>query len=145
MTVIFVTHSISEAVYLSTRVVVLSPRPGRLAEIIDIDLPRPRGPETRDLDQFFHLSNQVRHALRGGQAGEISEAGRRWNERRYAECDTLKLTQHQASDVEAASDAIYSEAADEELVFDNRTLGRDLLALALLFFVIVTYHSKIRC
>ncbi len=65
MTVMFVTHSISEAVYLSSRVVVLSPRPGRLAEIIDIDLPRPRGPETRDLDQFFHLSNRVRHALRG--------------------------------------------------------------------------------
>ena len=69
MTVIFVTHSISEAVYLSSRVVVLSPRPGRIAEIIDIDLPRPRGPETRDLDQFFHLSSRVRHALRAGVAG----------------------------------------------------------------------------
>lgn len=66
MTVIFVTHSISEAVYLSSRVVVLSPRPGRIAEIIDIDLPRPRGTETRDLDDFFHLSNRVRHALREG-------------------------------------------------------------------------------
>lgn len=66
MTVMFVTHSISEAVYLSSRVVVLSPRPGRIAEIIDIDLPRPRGPETRDLDDFFHLSNRVRHALREG-------------------------------------------------------------------------------
>jgi NitT/TauT family transport system ATP-binding protein len=66
MSVIFVTHSIAEAVYLSTRVVVLSPRPGRLAEVIDIDLPQPRGPETRDLDQFFHLSNRVRHSLRGG-------------------------------------------------------------------------------
>jgi NitT/TauT family transport system ATP-binding protein len=69
MTVIFVTHSISEAVYLSSRVVVLSPRPGRIAEVIDIDLPRPRGPETRDLDQFFHLSSRVRHALRAGVAG----------------------------------------------------------------------------
>ncbi|MEP7290473.1 MAG: ABC transporter ATP-binding protein [Chloroflexota bacterium] len=69
MTIIFVTHSISEAVYLSSRVVVLSPRPGRLAEIIDIDLPRPRGPETRDSDPFFHLSSQVRHALRAGVAG----------------------------------------------------------------------------
>ncbi len=66
MTVMFVTHSISEAVYLSSRVVVLSPRPGRIAEIINIDLPRPRGPETRDLDDFFHLSNRVRHALREG-------------------------------------------------------------------------------
>ncbi len=68
MTVVFVTHSIAEAVYLSDRVVVLSPRPGRLAKIIEIDLPRPRGPETRDLDQFFHLTSEVRHALRGGSA-----------------------------------------------------------------------------
>ncbi|RMF82653.1 MAG: ABC transporter ATP-binding protein [Chloroflexi bacterium] len=66
MTVVFVTHSIPEAVYLSTRVVVLSPRPGRIAEIIDVDLPRPRGPETRDLDQFFQLTSAVRHALREG-------------------------------------------------------------------------------
>ncbi len=72
MTVIFVTHSISEAVYLSTRVVVLSPRPGRIAEIINIDLPQPRSPATRDLDQFFHLSNQVRHALRAGMGVEDS-------------------------------------------------------------------------
>lgn len=69
MTVIFVTHSISEAVYLSSRVVVLSARPGRIAEIIDVDLPRPRGPETRDHDQFFHLSSRVRHALRAGVKG----------------------------------------------------------------------------
>ncbi len=54
--------------------------------------------------------------------------------------DSLKLTQHQASDVEAASEAIYSEAADE--IFDNRTLGRDLLAVAALFFVVVTYHIQ---
>ena len=66
MTVIFVTHSISEAVYLSSRVVVLSARPGRIGEIVDIDLPRPRSSETRDLDQFFHLMNRVRHALHEG-------------------------------------------------------------------------------
>jgi NitT/TauT family transport system ATP-binding protein len=66
MTVIFVTHSISEAVYLSSRVVVLSPRPGRIAEIIDINLPRPRGPETRDMEDYFHLTSRVRHALREG-------------------------------------------------------------------------------
>jgi NitT/TauT family transport system ATP-binding protein len=73
MTVIFVTHSISEAVYLSSRVVVMSPRPGRIADVIDIDLPRPRGSETRDLDAFFHLSSKVRHALHAGVAG--AEAG----------------------------------------------------------------------
>jgi NitT/TauT family transport system ATP-binding protein len=65
VTCIFVTHSIPEAVYLSTRVVVLSPRPGRLAEMIDIPLPQPRGPETRDMDDFFHLMSRVRSALRG--------------------------------------------------------------------------------
>lgn len=73
MTVIFVTHSINEAVYLSSRVVVLSARPGRIAEIIDVNLPRPRGPETRDLDEFFHLSSRVRHALRGGVQGVALE------------------------------------------------------------------------
>jgi NitT/TauT family transport system ATP-binding protein len=66
MTVIFVTHSIPEAVYLSTRVVVLSPRPGRIAEIIDIPLPQPRDSATRELDDFFHLMTRVRNALRLG-------------------------------------------------------------------------------
>jgi NitT/TauT family transport system ATP-binding protein len=66
VTCIFVTHSIPEAVYLSTRVVVLSPRPGRIAEIIDVNLPRPRGPETRDMDEFFNLMSRVRGSLREG-------------------------------------------------------------------------------
>jgi NitT/TauT family transport system ATP-binding protein len=65
MTVIFVTHSIAEAVYLSSRVVVMTPRPGRISRLIDIPLPRPRGSETRDMDEYFHLTSQVRHALRG--------------------------------------------------------------------------------
>jgi NitT/TauT family transport system ATP-binding protein len=73
MTVVFVTHSIAEAVYLSDHVVVLSPRPGRLAEIIDVTLPRPRGSETRDLDDFFHLTSRVRHALRTGVRDEVFE------------------------------------------------------------------------
>ena len=64
MTVVFVTHNISEAVYLSSRVVVMSPRPGQIVDIVDIDLPRPRTPETMDSDHYFHLINQVRHLLR---------------------------------------------------------------------------------
>lgn len=69
VTCIFVTHSIPEAVYLSTRVVVMSARPGRISATVEIPLPHPRGPETRDLDDFFHLQSQVRAALRHG-AGE---------------------------------------------------------------------------
>ncbi len=69
MSVLFVTHSISEAVYLSTRIVVMSPRPGRISEVIDVNLPQPRGPETRDLPEFFQLESRVRHALREGVAG----------------------------------------------------------------------------
>jgi NitT/TauT family transport system ATP-binding protein len=66
MSVLFVTHSIAEAVYLSTRIVVMSPRPGRISDIIDVDLPQPRGPETRDMPAFFQLEGRVRHALREG-------------------------------------------------------------------------------
>jgi len=63
-TVVFVTHSISEAVFLSTRVVVMSPRPGRIAGIVPIDLPYPRGVETREDTHFFELVTQVREILR---------------------------------------------------------------------------------
>jgi NitT/TauT family transport system ATP-binding protein len=63
-TVVFVTHSISEAVFLSTRVVVMSPRPGRIAGIVPIDLPFPRGIETREDTRFFELVTQVRELLR---------------------------------------------------------------------------------
>ncbi|HET9850980.1 MAG TPA: ABC transporter ATP-binding protein [Candidatus Limnocylindrales bacterium] len=63
-TVVFVTHSIPEAVFLSTRVVVMSPRPGRIARIVDIDLPQPRTVETREQDRYFELVTEVREALR---------------------------------------------------------------------------------
>ena len=66
-TIVFVTHSIAEAVFLSTRVVVMSPRPGRISSIIDIDLPRERNVETRELEQYFHLVTAVREALRGDE------------------------------------------------------------------------------
>ena len=67
-TVIFVTHSISEAVYLSTRVVVMSPRPGRITSVIPIDLPQPRTFETREDPRFFELVTEVREALHAGGA-----------------------------------------------------------------------------
>jgi NitT/TauT family transport system ATP-binding protein len=63
-TVVFVTHSIPEAVFLSTRVVVMSPRPGRIARIVDIDLPQPRTVDTREEERYFELVTEVREALR---------------------------------------------------------------------------------
>ncbi|MBI3762357.1 MAG: ABC transporter ATP-binding protein [Chloroflexi bacterium] len=63
-TVIFVTHSIPEAVFLSSRAVVMSPRPGRLAGIVEIDLPRPRAFETRESAPFFEKIVEVRECLR---------------------------------------------------------------------------------
>ena len=70
-TVIFVTHSISEAVFLSTRVVVMSPRPGRITSVIPIDLPQPRTFETREDPRFFELVTEVREALHAGGADEV--------------------------------------------------------------------------
>jgi NitT/TauT family transport system ATP-binding protein len=69
-TVVFVTHSISEAVFLSTRVVVMSPRPGRIAGVVDIDLPQPRSVDTREEPHFFELVTAVRELLRGVGADE---------------------------------------------------------------------------
>ncbi len=64
-TVVFVTHSIPEAVFLSTRVVVMSQRPGRISEVIDIDLAHPRDDETRESERYFELVTRVRESLRG--------------------------------------------------------------------------------
>ena len=64
-TVVFVTHSIPEAVFLSSRVVVMSARPGRITRIVDVDLPRPRDDETRERrPRYFELVTDVREALR---------------------------------------------------------------------------------
>ena len=63
-TVLFVTHSIPEAVFLSTRVVVMTPRPGRVARIVDIDLPQPRVFETREETKYFDKLVEVREVLR---------------------------------------------------------------------------------
>ena len=65
-TVLFITHSISEAVFLADRVLVMSPRPGRVVGEITVDLPRPRTVETTELPAFVDLTREVRRYLNAG-------------------------------------------------------------------------------
>ncbi len=65
-TIVFVTHSIPEAVYLSTRIVVMSPRPGRITDIIESPLPKDRPLEIRDTEAFLDVARRVREGLRAG-------------------------------------------------------------------------------
>ena len=65
-TICFVTHSIPEAVYLSTKIVVMSPRPGRITDVIESPLPRERPLEIRDTPEFIEIAHRVREGLREG-------------------------------------------------------------------------------
>jgi NitT/TauT family transport system ATP-binding protein len=67
-TVLFVTHSIPEAVFLSTKIVVMSPRPGRIIDIISCDFPRDRTLEVRETPQFMKIAQRVRAGLRSGHS-----------------------------------------------------------------------------
>jgi len=64
-TIVFVTHSIPESIFLSDRVFVLSPHPGRLSSVVDIPLPRPRTAEMRNSPQFFELIARIRDSFEG--------------------------------------------------------------------------------
>ncbi len=70
-TIGFVTHSIPEAVYLSTRIVVMSPRPGRIADVIESTLPAERPLEIRDSAEFIAIAHRVREGLRAGQGDVV--------------------------------------------------------------------------
>jgi len=67
-TVVFVTHSISEAVFLSNRIVVMSPRPGRILEVVDSDLPADRRLDIRESTRFLEVAHRVRQALHAGHS-----------------------------------------------------------------------------
>ena len=69
-TICFVTHSIPEAVYLSTKIVVMSPRPGRIIDVIESELPEERPLEIRDTQPFIEISQRVREGLRKGHSYE---------------------------------------------------------------------------
>jgi NitT/TauT family transport system ATP-binding protein len=70
-TIVFVTHSIPEAVFLSTRVAVMSARPGRITKVVEVDLPQPRNEDTREDPRYFRLITEVREELRAeGSLGE---------------------------------------------------------------------------
>lgn len=65
MTVVFVTHNISESVYLSDRVAVMSPHPGRISALIDIKLPRPREAGMREIPEYFEYISEIRNSFEG--------------------------------------------------------------------------------
>lgn len=67
-TILFVTHSIAEAVHLATRIVVMSPRPGRILEVIDSPLPADRPLDIRDSPEFLEVAHRVREGLRAGHS-----------------------------------------------------------------------------
>lgn len=64
-TIVFVTHNIAESVFLSDRVVVLSPHPGRVSAVVDIDLPRPRRSELRGSAEFYEYVAKIRRSFEG--------------------------------------------------------------------------------
>ena len=70
-TIAFVTHSIPEAVYLSTRIVVMSPRPGRVTDVIESPLPRERPLHIRESREFLEIAGRVRDGLRAGMGEEV--------------------------------------------------------------------------
>jgi NitT/TauT family transport system ATP-binding protein len=77
VTVLFVTHDIDESVYMGDRVIILTPRPSRVQEVLDVGLPRPRDQvETKEMPEFAHLRAHVYRAIKGGKDAERDTAAR---------------------------------------------------------------------
>jgi NitT/TauT family transport system ATP-binding protein len=77
VTVLFVTHDIDESVYMGDRVIILTPRPSRVQEVLDVGLPRPRDQvETKEMPEFAHLRAHVYRAIKGGKDAERETAAR---------------------------------------------------------------------
>jgi NitT/TauT family transport system ATP-binding protein len=74
-TVLFVTHSVAEAVFLSTRIVILAPHPGRIAHVVPVELPWPRSAETRMTAAYEQQISRVSRMLRSVQAAQASDGG----------------------------------------------------------------------
>jgi NitT/TauT family transport system ATP-binding protein len=70
-TICFVTHSIPEAVYLSTKIVVMSPRPGRITDVIESTLPKHRPLDIRETPEFLEIAHRVREGLRAGHSDAV--------------------------------------------------------------------------
>ena len=73
-TIVFVTHNIGEAIFLADRVVVMTPRPGRLARIFDIELPRPRTVDMTFEPYFIELIQEIKHTVESGTAQPVGAA-----------------------------------------------------------------------
>ena len=69
-TIVFVTHSIPEAVFLSTKIIVMSPRPGRIIDVIETNLPRQRNLDVRETPEFLKIAHRVREGLKAGHSYE---------------------------------------------------------------------------
>ena len=69
-TVVFVTHSIPEAVFLSTKIVVMSPRPGRIIDVIETNFPRKRSLDIRETPEFLAIAHRVREGRKAGHSYE---------------------------------------------------------------------------
>ena len=70
-TICFVTHSIPEAVFLSTKIIVMSPRPGRITDIIESPLPKNRDLNIRDSQEFIKIAQRVREGLKAGHTEDV--------------------------------------------------------------------------